>query len=325
MGFFGISGFLITGSRFSGQGARAFYRARCLRILPGFLVCILLIAFVAAPLAGRFGPGAYSLHSASTYVVRNLALYPPEIAQAGIGTTLAGTPYDGHTWDGSLWTLFWEAMCYVGVGVAGSLMSRRRVGVVATGAFVVSTSVLALHAAGAVRVPGLAGDALLLMAAFAAGAAIHVHRDHVPTGWITASACAVVLAISCVSGTAGVISQLPFTLLLRILGARLPLSAVGSRNDISYGLYIYGAVVQQVISLATRQNRLPLPLYLAIALAGATVLAWASWLVVEKPALRHKSRGGRRAPEPVPSVGEDVDSGAADGSVASRSVEVLGS
>ena len=49
-GFFAISGFLITWSWFRHPRLRDYFVARGLRILPGLWVCLIVIAFVIAPL-----------------------------------------------------------------------------------------------------------------------------------------------------------------------------------------------------------------------------------------------------------------------------------
>ena len=68
------------------------------------------------------------------------------------------------------------------------------------------------------------------------------------------------------------------------LADRLPVR-VGARNDVSYGIYIYGAPVQQLavsVGLAAVMG----PVWFALASAVVvSSLAWASWLLVERPVL----------------------------------------
>src|SRR4051794_13693486 len=98
-GFFAISGFLIVSSWLRDPDAGRYLRARLLRIMPAFWVCLALTAFVIAPLTThRFGPANI------TYVLRNALLW---MAQYDIAGSPSGVPYP-HVWDGSLWTLFWE-------------------------------------------------------------------------------------------------------------------------------------------------------------------------------------------------------------------------
>jgi peptidoglycan/LPS O-acetylase OafA/YrhL len=49
-GFFAISGFLITSSWLGDPRVRDYFVARGLRILPGFCICPVVIAFVVAPI-----------------------------------------------------------------------------------------------------------------------------------------------------------------------------------------------------------------------------------------------------------------------------------
>ena len=88
---------------------------------------------------------------------------------------------------------------------------------------------------------------------------------------------------------------LPLACLMLWIGARTP-SRIGSRNDISYGLYIYGFPVQQALVMWG---------FAAVGWLGFAVLgllatlpiAALSWLVVERPSLRWKSRLTTETPE----------------------------
>ena len=50
-GFFALSGFLIFGSYLNSPGTGRFVWRRCLRILPGFWVCLLVMTFLLLRLA----------------------------------------------------------------------------------------------------------------------------------------------------------------------------------------------------------------------------------------------------------------------------------
>ncbi|MGH3261759.1 MAG: acyltransferase family protein, partial [Trebonia sp.] len=103
MGFFAISGYLIASSRCH-TSLPEFFARRVLRIYPGFLICLVVVAFCFAPLSVVLGDGHYSLSSGLSYLAHNLGLKVERNAVAG---TLPNAPY-GPAWDGSLWTLFYE-------------------------------------------------------------------------------------------------------------------------------------------------------------------------------------------------------------------------
>lgn len=300
-GFFAISGFLITRSRLSGRSAYDFYRARVLRIFPGFLVALLIVAAVFAPLSQLFDPDA-SWHplSSVTFVLRNLPLYPPLLGQPGIVHTLSGTPFPG-LWDGSLWTLFWEACCYLAIGLAVSLLARKRVPILVIGLFVLLTLVSVAGALGLVALPELVGRVIPMLIAFAAGSLLFQFGDRFRANLLTAG---IALAVLVVAGLLGLIPQLgtlPLAYLLLTLGNVLPLHGVGRSFDISYGVYIYAWPVQQTLALAFHPQ-LPVPLFILLSFVGTIPLAFLSCLLIERPALALKRRPARSVPTPAPTV-----------------------
>src|SRR3954451_1060445 len=68
---------------------------------------------VAATGNGSLGGGEYSLGAGLRYVAQNASLYMTDFSVAGGPTSV---PYPG-AWDGSMWTLFYEVLCYAAVGL----------------------------------------------------------------------------------------------------------------------------------------------------------------------------------------------------------------
>lgn len=298
LGFFGISGYLITRSRMNGQPARRFFRARFLRIYPGFLVALLLVAFVFAPLSVLAGsPGTFTLGDSLSYVARNLFLYPPFVSQTTIGTTLA----EGGIWNGALWSLFWEACCYVGVGILGLAALRPRSSALLLAVFAVSTAAAVAAHLGLVP-PSELTLAPPLLAAFSGGGLLYLHARSIRV-WPAVAVSAAVLAVSVVTGTATVLAPLPFAVLIFVLGAVLPrpVRRIGARRDLSYGIYIYGVPVQNLLEVALPD--LSLPAYLLLTFACVVPLALASFTWVEAPAMKLKGRTtSAPAPSPAPAA-----------------------
>jgi len=85
------------------------------------------------------------------------------------------------------------------------------------------------------------------------------------------------------------LSEPAFAYLLIWLSIRMPrrLHAIGRKNDYSYGIYIYGFVAQQVMASYNLQRFGFLP-FAGVAIVAAFALAFCSWHVVEKRALRLK-------------------------------------
>jgi hypothetical protein len=93
-GFFAISGFLITASWLSNPRLRNYFVARGLRILPGLWVCLIVTAFVVAPIGvaiqGR--PAAKLLLSSAPiqYALKNSAVswLQPDVGGKTAGATM---------------------------------------------------------------------------------------------------------------------------------------------------------------------------------------------------------------------------------------------
>jgi peptidoglycan/LPS O-acetylase OafA/YrhL len=281
-GFFAISGWLIMQSRLRSE-LPSFLVRRFLRIYPGFLGALVVVGFVVVPLGSTLGAGTYRLSDGLRYVLADAGL---RMRTYAVGATPVHVPYPG-AWNGSLWTLFYEALCYVLVGLVVTVVARRWVGSTVVAAWLglsgadVAQQILGVH------VPNDVLQMLQLGPYFFAGAALFVLRGRLPLhrGWAAGAAVGTGLVLG--AGQDLVLASLPLAYLLLWLGARLPFQSVGRHNDLSYGMYIYAFPVQQLLVLlhANRAGVLP---YVVASVVCTVPPAIASWLLVERPALRFK-------------------------------------
>lgn len=319
-GFFVLSGVLVTRS-----GARLtlgrFLWHRALRILPGFWACLAVTAFLVAPFVSWYvhsslGGFAGAAHGPLDYLRVNWAV---STNQYDISGTMADARSAGlahnAAFDGALWSLRYEFMCYLGVGVlalTGVLTRARRAVLLVT----VVLGWLVIRQAGAHRwwagpydshylrsfhlppfAPFTPSFLIYLGFAFALGALIEVYRDRVPVSDPLGVAALAVLVGSLHYGYLFTVGIPAFAYLLVWLAIRLPrpFRRIGARHDYSYGIYIYGFVVQQVLSVVG-YARWGLAAYLFLAVTFTLLLAMASWHLVERPAMRLKDltigRGG---------------------------------
>lgn len=279
-GFFAISGYLITKSRFR-TDLRKFASRRALRIFPGYWVCLIFTAFIAGGIAG-LTRGGWTFSDGITF----FALNAPMIRAGGsdIGTTLAGLPY-AEAWNGSLWTLRYEVMCYVAVGLALSLGFVRQRRSLFLFAFAGVTALsLVVHARG---IDGVIADVALLAPFFLAGACLYVYSDEIPYSNRLALLAIVLFIAAVASGNGHSLAALPLAYLMMWLGIVLPKSVakVTSENDFSYGTYLYAFPVQQLLVIAGAHHYGPVT-YVLLSIAGTVPLAVLSWFFVEKPAQR---------------------------------------
>ncbi|MDT0168966.1 acyltransferase [Pseudarthrobacter sp. BRE9] len=290
-GFFGISGYLITRSRMGARRVSDYYRARALRIFPGYIVCLLVVAFAIAPLSYLFGStGRYELLDAVTWALRNLPLYLPFINQPGISDTLADGLVFPNTWNGALWTIGYEFFCYFAIGVLVSVAKKTHLGAILVVCFCAMTAVRLLAGWHVIAVPQMLAGALPLGISFSAGALLFIYAQRVRLNNYTVAIAFGLLLAVILAGAATSLAHLPFAYLMLWLGQRLPLQTVGSRYDISYGVYIYAWPVQQCLALAFPGQALPYWAFVAVTTVLVIPFAWASCKFIEQPALRLKAR-----------------------------------
>jgi peptidoglycan/LPS O-acetylase OafA/YrhL len=287
-GFFAISGFLIPASWLSNPRLRNYALARGLRILPGMWVCLVVTAFVIAPIgiAIQGGSAAKLLTSGGPlrFVVRNSAV---AYVQFDIAGTPTGVPFPGM-WNGSLWTLQYEVLLYIAVAVLGlvTILGRRWLFPVAfTLALVWSTLDPCPLDGGTV-----AERTARLAVMFAAGGLMHRFRDVIPARWsLVAVGAAIVLAANALLPDYRLVGAIPLAYTVIASGALIHNQRLNLRTDLSYGTYIYACPVQQVLVIAGLGS-LNTWVFAIIATAVTLPFAAMSWFLIEKPAMRLKSR-----------------------------------
>ncbi|AEV84023.1 Putative peptidoglycan O-acetyltransferase yrhL [Actinoplanes sp. SE50] len=350
LGFFTISGFLITRSAGRVPLPRYLWH-RGLRILPGLWVCLIVTALVVAPVVALIEHGSVAGVFAEPggpfgYVFHNLAV---AIRQYGISGLLRDTPYGRLTgesvFDGSLWSLMYEVFCYfmiAGLALTG-LLKRARwvVAALAGGLF----AVIVHDFLTAPRIPGPQGvhgpflgiggidtySLVYLTYVFLLGALFELYRSSIVLNELGAIVAAVILLGTTQCGGFDVLGYPAFAYLTLWLAIALPapFRRIGVRQDYSYGFYIYAFPVQQLLALLGVPAWGLLP-YILLATAGTLVFAIPSWHLVERPAmaLKHwsprqrttagdQASGTNTAGAPLPLAGT-VQTSLADGPVPER-------
>ncbi|MBS1906029.1 MAG: acyltransferase [Actinobacteria bacterium] len=305
IGFFVISGFLITRSRFRTDPG-TFLVHRIGRIMPAFIVCLLLTAAVFAPVALWVTQGSLSgyLHDGPTplqYVWSNFFLH---IDTYQIGRSLSTVPYP-NAWNGSLWTLYFEFLCYLAVWLLGGLAIYRRS---VTAVAVVWAASVAVRGANLIGLTGgLDGDFELLARLapyFLGGSLIYLIIDRWGLRRVLGIASIPIAALLMVfvPGLGGPLSAPFLGYALLFLSTVVPQPAWVARNDVSYGFYIYAWPVQQLVVVFGGAG-LNIALYTVICAMITFGFAAASWFGVE----RHFMRLARNATSPRPVVASAVD------------------
>lgn len=313
-GFFCLSGFLIAASATHNSTGRYLWQ-RFLRIMPAYWVCLVVTAFLIGAIAW-----SHEAHSASCsifscyyfaphsgpfdYLYHNWFL---EMNQVNIAATPLGGPVP-FFWNNSVWTLMPEVFCYlILAGLASLRLLRRRHVVVglACGAWLLEVVIAWRGQPFHLFLEGvpLAFGLITLAPVFLSGTLLYLYRDKVKdSGWLALGFLAVFVGGAWLpflgEGMTRFMHYLPSSISVMApalaypllwLGIHLPspFQKVGARNDYSYGVYIYGWPVQQLLGIWGVQHLGYVPFTLS-AIAGAMTLAFLSWHLVEKRALRLK-------------------------------------
>ncbi|MCB8822088.1 acyltransferase family protein [Microvirga rosea] len=288
-GFFAISGFLVTMS-FDRRGWRDYVIARSLRITPGLIVATLIVALVLGGLMTRLPLMEYlTSDSLRRFIGATLTSFKSNIALPGV---FVGNPFQFPM--GTVWTLKYEVLCYVGVlglGLVGLVRFRPAALALVAG---LAMALLVLDLIRPTAPKGLE-TALRLPLIFAFGGALYVWRNRARlSGFLLLF---LVVATGLAHGTFLYKTLLFVTSAYGVIW--LALAPVATRwswepdADLSYGTYLYGWPVQQALHAV-------FPTAAAIVLLGPSlvitlVVAALSWYGVEKPALSLKAKAlGRR-------------------------------
>jgi len=289
--FFSLSGFLVVRSWTLDPSWRDFIRKRVLRIWPGLIVMLLLVAFVMGPLVTNRDALVY-LTSASTFgfVLHNVLMSPITLKLPGV--------FEPNGVNASLWTLPYEVLAYITVLIAGLAgVFRRRT--VALAGFVGLALIFHFGVSHAAPFSELSTidangvnllDLVRLFTPFAVGAVMWLYRDRVPLHGYAAATAGAGLVASVVLGW-----DLPAFVLVAYLAifAGTRSSSLARRfhrfGDPSYGIYIYSFPIQRLLVLVPFIGRHPAPLLIWSSIL-ATMAGYLSWHLVERPAMRLRPR-----------------------------------
>lgn len=283
-GFFAISGFLVTMS-FQRRGWRDYVVARLLRIAPGLIVATLFVSLVIGGVMTRLDIAAYFGDPRLwRFIWGTLSSFKSAAALPGVFET---NPLPFPL--GTVWTLKYETLCYLGVLVAGlvGLLAHRQLALAAWVVLLILTLAREVFSPDG---PKGVETALRLPLIFMTGGLIYLWADRVRLSLL---GLAGLLALTALLSGTPLYKPLLFVgtawgVLVLALHPLLTSRSWEPKTDISYGVYLYGWPVQQVaFALWPLAGALTL---LAPALVVTVLLGLASWHVVEAPAMRLKRR-----------------------------------
>lgn len=292
--FFVVSGFLVCQSWDRDPNAVRFAVRRGLRIIPGLVVAVFFTTFVAGAISTRLPIAEYvTADETWAFFLNNASLIAGIHAPPG---AFEDAPHYGA--NGSLWTLRYEALMYLALLLMGLTGQLRRCCVAAFALCSIGWMAMELQGMDGYPLPlpllwkiHLQFDGYRvarLGALFFGASCLFLYKERLPLSkTVAALLLGVLLLVPAQWSAPALLLALPYATLA--LARKAPAALCNLRGwDPSYGIYIYAFPVQQLVSECCRTHDLGWGFALCISIAVTLVLAIASWVSIEKPALALK-------------------------------------
>lgn len=289
--FFGLSGFLLCANTQKKVIGWEFLINRFLRIFPGFLVSLGVVAFVFAPLYKEVecnwtcNPFNSSMVE---YFFQNITTI---IRQFNITDTLQQSSI--QNWNPPLWTLKYELSCYLILFLLAKLI-RRSLLLIASLIFMSSSSVLLHVGAKDNFLESRFVNFRYFTLYFFVGVLFYFIRSIFVFRFLKILALITLAVVNyCFVhqngfyGPRTFIFSIIFLVLALIFGFALK-PVLFKNSDYSFGIYIYSSPVTHLVVLFFPNFLSNWTLYASIVFIVTMFLSWLSWVFIEKKALRFK-------------------------------------
>jgi len=284
-----VSGFLISASYENSKSAVQYFKNRIFRIFPGVIAVVAACVFVIGPCVSTLSVKEYFLHPATRRYLKNILLYPIRWDLPGVFTSNA---YPNSV-NGSLWTLPYQFMLYIGLGVLGFLGLLRHKNTSLVCLAVCTVAHITQMGGGRIQAflgtYGLDwGNVLYLGMYFSAGMVAYAYRDKIRLTKEGAMTATVLLLFAWFLAEEYLVSMAIFGTYIILYLAYCTKPLRFGVETLSFGLYIYAFPIQQTITFLFGGNMSPW-LNMVIAIPSTLLCAWLSSVCIERPAIKLKN------------------------------------
>lgn len=286
--FFIVSGFLIAQSFERSSSTYSYMRKRVARIYPGYFVATAICAFIIAPAFSS------TIDLSANQVLKALGLNL--LLQGHMPPSDAFGTHPVRAINGALWSIPFEFWCYIGVAAIGILgfLRYRLLLLLAAVSMMAIKGWLDLHGLkpGGGVVGVIVGWPYLWFSigpCFLMGVLVYLYQKVLPRSPILL--LSLVAALLAAAHTSKIACDFIFpittayaTFFIAFGRAKIPDAA--RYGDFSYGTYLYGFPIQQMLL----GIGLPFTAYVPVSLASGLVAGILSWHIVEKHFTRQSAR-----------------------------------
>jgi peptidoglycan/LPS O-acetylase OafA/YrhL len=282
--FFAISGFLVTPGLLRTANVVDYAVHRSARIFPGLIVNVVLTMLVLGPILTTHSPASY-FRDPQTY------LYAKNISTLMVNYLPGVVASDGSpvSINGALWTLHFEVLCYILLGLFGAfgLLSRRNLVLALWCASYAIYIAIETSPPFAAALSGRFSTFVSLFVYFGCGVLLYLFRARIPFSSVLACAALALLLGTLPLGGGPVVMPICLSYLMMFCGLSVLPGKVLLKHDLSYGVYLIHAPILLAFSLIFPSMHIWW-IGAAIVFLVTLVLAYASWIFVEGPALSMK-------------------------------------
>jgi peptidoglycan/LPS O-acetylase OafA/YrhL len=291
--FFTISGFLICKSWTNSSNFGSYLAKRVLRIFPALIVLTLFTTLLIGPLLTNLSLSDYFSNSTTLNYLQNIRLYPVY----NLVDLFNDNAYKGAV-NGSLWSLPVEFFMYLFIaliaikkdnGGSPSLLWILT-------AITCAVSLRFVHYSQPTSHPVFYGtdliSALDVIPYFMIGA---LYSYYSLERFLNSQFALFAIGFSALFQPSSTILQetllyivVPYSILSFAVARTAVLHRAGRFGDLSYGIYLYGFLLQQIVNSITKNNLTAFQNAI-VSMPLAVLCAYISWHVIERPALKYKT------------------------------------
>jgi len=276
--FFFISGLVVTNSLLANRKPLQFIVARIFRIVPAYAFVVIFSALILGPMISSYTMKQYFEYSTvNTYITQNLLFE--------VYYNLPGVFVNNHypnAVNGSLWTLAYEMSCYVillGVFLIirgrGKLMYNMIIGLIILDGLSPNKFIF--------NWLGTNPEINLLPAAFALGSFFAVNADDIKIDKFSVLGICLIYFFFRSSSYANLIFNIACSVTMLYVSANKYFNWYRPKYDISFGVYLWGFVVQQTIYHL--MGKIYVGSHCIISLIISIALAYITHFLIERPGI----------------------------------------